>query len=1124
MGNFEERYGKLNPEQREAVDYINGPLLVVAGPGTGKTEILGLRIANILRKTDTSPRNVLCLTFTNSASHNMRKRLSELIGQDAYKVAIHTFHSFGVEIISGYPEYFYSGTIFSPVDDLGQIQILEEIIEELSYDDPLRTIHPEGGYAYINSIKEAIGDLKKAGLTPEEFRLVLERNKTCYEHLNPQINSVFAPRIAKKSIGIVAGLVENLSSENALDTAFLDIKSIVESVRHSLTHILEDAERSAKTKPLSDWKSEYTKKDDNGALVLKDSLYSDKLFSLADVYEEYQERLYKERCYDFDDMILEAIQGIETNKSLGYELHQKYEYILVDEFQDTNEAQMRLLRLITKYGEDGREPNVMVVGDDDQAIYKFQGAELSNVLNFQKIYPDTKVLSITSNYRSTQDVLDLARFIITKGEERLENLYPDIDKNIVSSNARVEPGEIVSKSFPTNLHEYFWVGREIERLIQTGKCPSSIAVIARNHRQLEEIALLLNKMEIPLIYERYNNVLREPHVRQLIQISRFISSVCRKNMDEADEYLPEILSYPFWKIDRKVIWDISKKAGNRRAGWLDIMESYHDENIKRVADFLIQLGKESSFETLEHILDRIMGAHEELVPDNDEDELESPDGVSDQKFVSPFKDYYFGERRLEENRVEYIKFLSGLRTFIQALRDYRKGELLKIDDLAEFVGLHEKNNVPVIDNSFFVNSGDSVSLLTAHKAKGLEFDTVFVINCQEEIWTRKGRGSLLPFPLNLPISPAGDTLDDQLRLFYVAVTRAGSNLYITSYETKENGNISSRLHFIQDSGESEESGAKLRKALSVDREDIDVSEIPDTGDVLTVSWESYHAPPVVHDEKAVFEKTLEEYKLSVTHLNNFLNVTKGGPRLFFEQNLLRFPQSKTPEGSYGSAIHRIMEAVYRHLKQAGELPSLEMVLGWYERELAYERLNEKHFKDYLKKGRDRLTIFYDKKIENFHPSHFSEVNFSDQGVVIGKAHLTGKIDKMVPLNEAEIAVHDFKTGKHKTDWKGSGQYEKIQLHQYKRQLVFYKLLVEHSKDYGAEYKVNRGVLEFIEPEKGELFDLRAEIEREECERTAQLASIVFDKISNLNFPDVRRYAQDLSGILNFEDDLLEGKV
>ena len=189
-----------------------------------------------------------------------------------------------------------------------------------------------------------------------------------------------------------------------------------------------------------------------------------------------------------------------------------------------------------------------------------------------------------------------------------------------------------------------------------------------------------------------------------------------------------------------------------------------------------------------------------------------------------------------------------------------------------------------------------------------------------------------------------------------------------------------------------------------------------------------------------------------------------------------------------------------------------------------ERLSEPDYKLYAEKGKDSLSIFYKKKQENFHPSHFSEVNFSDQGVVIGKAHLTGKIDKMVPLYETEISVHDFKTGKPKTDWKGSGQYEKIQLHQYKRQLVFYKLLVEHSKDYGGKYRVNRGVLEFIEPEKGELFDLPAEIEKEEFERTVHLASIVFDKIRDLDFPDVSRYGKDLSGILNFEDDLLEGKM
>ncbi len=1126
MGTFEDRYNKLNPKQTEAVDHINGPLLVIAGPGTGKTEILGLRVANILRKVDTTPENILCLTFTNSASHNMRDRLTGLIGRDAYKVAIHTFHSFGVEIIAQNPEYFFNGTAFYPADDLTQFQILEEVFNELSYDNPLSVNHPEGGYVYLGSVRDAIGHLKKGGLGPDEFRSILEHNKKILRLMNPGINSVFAQRVSKGLIGVVEDFMENLQSIDIDDPPLPGFRSTMEVVRSSLKNVLDDVMRSAKTSPLTVWKSGMTKRDDSGNVVLRDSLYEDKLFALAEIYKEYQLRMYALRYYDFDDMILQAIEGIEKNDTLRYELRDRCEYILVDEFQDTNDAQMRLLRLITARDEKDIEPNVMAVGDDDQAIYKFQGAELSNVLNFKKTYPKTKIVAITSNYRSTQDILDLARYIITKGELRLENLVSDLDKHVIASNEAVLPGVVTSKSFPTNLHEYCWISNEIKRLVGDGKQPGDIAVIARQHSHLEDIALILNHMGIPLAYERHNNVLSQPHVRQLITISRFIDSICRKNRDAADELLPEILSYPFWTLDRKVIWDISKIAESsqrKRLRWLDVMQSYGDDNVRRIAGFLLELGADSSHETLEHVIDTVMGAHEILAPESEEDEEEDTQGVGNEKYVSPFKEYYFSEDKLRENSVEYLRFLSGLRTFIQALRNYRKGKVLKIGDLVEFADMHEKNNIPVIDNSYFVNAGDSVNLLTAHKAKGLEFDTVFVINCLDDIWTGRGRGSILPFPVNLPITPAGDTLDDQLRLFYVAVTRAKSNLYLTSYETSENGNDTSRLQFLLSPTEDEKVEAGLRRALTLEEKSFDLPDVPGSLDVLNVSWESCHTPPVVHDEKAVLEALLDRYHLSVTHLNNFLNVASGGPLLFFQQNLLRFPQSKSLPGSYGSAIHRTMESIYKYLKQNGDHPSIDTVLGWYEEELLSERLSDRDFGKYLKRGRDTLGIFYKNKMDAFHASHFSEVNFREQGVVIADAHLTGKIDKMVPLGGGEVSVHDFKTGKPKADWKGGGRHEKIQLHQYRRQLVFYKILVENSRDFSGKYKVRRGVLEFVEPLKGELFELTADIDQDELDRTAELANVVYNKIRNLDFPDVSAYRKDLKGILDFEEDLLTGK-
>jgi len=1120
MSEFEERYAKLNEKQKKAVDHIEGPLLVVAGPGTGKTEILGLRTVNILRKTGVPPGSILCLTFTNAAAYNMRKRLSGLIGQDAYRLAIHTFHSFGVEIIGSYPEYFYGGTRFYPLDDVTRLEILEDLLGALPHDNPLSSNHPEGGYAYLDSVTRAIGELKKAGLEPDNFRKVIAHNEEAYGVLNPLIHRVFAGRVSKQTADDLGQMLGDLAACDP-GPPFQGVSSVIKTLCDSLSGLLSELGAGAAT-PASEWKKRHTIEGADGSRIYKNSEHTKKLYALADLYESYQDRIHKMMYYDYDDMILQTIRVLEENPGLARRIRDRYEYILVDEFQDTNGAQMKLLRLVAGEGGSGKGPNLMAVGDDDQSIYKFQGAELANILEFTETYPDAEIITITSNYRSTEDVLSIAAYVIEGAENRLVKRISEIDKKITPANGSVLPGRIISLSFPSCLHEYHFVASEIKRLTDAGKAPDDIAVIARRHDDLSELVKVLSSFGIPLTYERFNNVLDEPHVRQLIRMTEFAASLGRKRKDDADDLLPEILSYPFWKLGRKTIWKISREAARGRRFWLDVMAGHEDRRVRDIADFFIYVGEVSRYDTLERVLDLLMGADPAQAPDDGDDdggEYESVGG----RFVSPFKEYYFGEKKLEENKLEYTRFLSCLRTFVEALREYKKAEVLGVDDLAAFVELHLKNRVPLIDNSVFLNSGSAVSLLTAHGAKGLEFDTVFIPSCQHDIWAGAGKSSNLQFPPNLPIAPASDDTDDKLRLFYVAVTRAKSSLYLTSYETKDSGKESSRLGFITPPSIDDAEKKKLRAMLTCSAGVSDIAPLPDDAEVLEASWEALHAPPVVLDESSVFEPILKDYKLSVTHLNNFLDVRNGGPRLFFMQNLLRFPQAKSAAGSYGSAVHRIMHEIHLHLrKNGGGYPSVDFLLNRFDEELRGERLGDRDYVKYSRRGKDMLTMFFEKKLEGFKPEHHSELNFDSQGVVVEDARLTGKIDKMVTSGN-EAVVHDYKTGKAKPAWKGTGQYEPVQMHQYRNQILFYKILVEHSRDY-AEYKVNRGVLEFVEHANGTLIDLPLDINREDYERITKLASIVYGKIMNLDFPDVSKYSKDLKGILKFEDDLLEGKV
>jgi len=1119
---FDESYTKLNAAQKQAVDTIDGPVMVVAGPGSGKTEILSLRVANILRLTDMSPGNILCLTFTDSAAVNMRKRLVKMIGNAAYRVAIHTFHGFGVETINSYPEYFWGGASLLPADDLATISILEKIFSELSYDNPLASVF-DGSFVYIRDTKSAISHLKKGGLTPDDFRAVLALNGEFYKKMNKPLTDVFSDRLSKKSFGEIAELVKKLEAYSQKNIPE-DTHSLHELAAASLKRALGVAEEIEKTTPVSEWKKEWVEKDDDGNNVFKGTSALPKLAALADVYEAYQKAMQKEGYYDFEDMILDVMQALKKNPALRYELQERYQYILVDEFQDTNDAQMRLIRLLTDAPVHEGRPNIMVVGDDDQAIYKFQGAEISNILSFREMFRDPVLITMTENYRSTQKVLDLARHVILKGEERLENKIPEMVKELRAGNKNLEGGSIVRKTFPTRVHEFEYVAKEIRRLTESGVKPSDIAVITRKHKELAALVPVLYGKTIPVSYERRQNVFEEPHIRELIILAKFVVSLARKDRDEADELLPEILSFPFWALPRKTIWEISREAErgrSKRQKWIDVMLEHSDPKVRSIAEFFIDIAIRSGSDTLEEVLDELIGSEiVSVVFDEDDDptSLSAPQRATrgkpknENKFVSPFKEYYFSRDKFEKNKAEFLIFLSSLRVFVGALREYKQGFLLRIDDLVEFVDLHEKNKIQVADTSPFVSGSDSVTLLSAHKAKGMEFDYVFALSCQNDVWAGRGLHSNLPFPKNLALAPAGDTRDDQLRLFYVALTRAKRHLYITSYETKEDGKESLPLEFIV---MSEDDRPYFSETADDEEEGVLSDEI-----LLQEEWNALLAPPYIVDEMALLRTLLEEYQMSVTHLNNFLDVSRGGPQAFLEHNLLQFPKAKSPSGGYGTAVHGTIENIYTFLKREGKLPDEGVILEWFEDALSSQRLSPRDERHFLKQGQDAVRGYVKERLGSFDASHKIETNFKNQGVLLGDAHITGKIDKIIPEDNGTMRVVDFKTGKSFDDWEGKNPAEKIKMYQYRRQLVFYKILVENSRDY-SKYRVEEGSLEFVEPDKkGRIHELVADITNEETARTKALIEVVFKKIMALDFPDISKYSKDVAGIMNFEADLM----
>src|SRR4030095_14577274 len=348
---FREEYGKLNKEQQLAVDTIEGPVMVIAGPGTGKTQILAARIGRILLNTDADPSNILCLTYTEAGVVAMRKRLQEFIGPDAYKVNLYTFHAFCNDVIQENLSLFERNSL-DPVSELERIEYLRELIDKLPKNHPLKRYRGDA-YFEIRNLQLLFSTMKREGWTPSFLSEKID------EYLDDLHNR----------------------EEFIYKRAYKHFKA----GDRKLERIKEEEERMEKVR------------------------------SAVNEFDTFQQIMKSKGRYDFDDMINWVIRAFEENKNLLARYQEQFLYVLVDEYQDTSGTQNKLVELLINYWD---KPNVFVVGDDDQSIYRFQGASVENMTGFEKSYKEDLVkVVLTSNYRSVQSILDVSRALIERNNE-----------------------------------------------------------------------------------------------------------------------------------------------------------------------------------------------------------------------------------------------------------------------------------------------------------------------------------------------------------------------------------------------------------------------------------------------------------------------------------------------------------------------------------------------------------------------------------------------------------------------------------------------------------------------------------------------------------------------------------
>ncbi|MEO6832991.1 MAG: ATP-dependent helicase, partial [Chitinophagaceae bacterium] len=391
---FLARYEKLNPAQKTAVDAVYGPVMVIAGPGTGKTEVLSMRIAQLLRsEAQVQPHEILCLTYTDEATHAMRRRLVQIIGPAAHKVQIFTFHGFCNTVIQSFPEHFGKGNM-QPISDLERIETLHEIIDKLPPGNPLRRLSGEI-YFDTKRLNELFNFMKKEAKTSKEI-------------------------------------------SDAID---LYIASLPNNPEYQYKRKYKDFQAGDVKKELLD--SEVKRMEQTRAA--------------ANLFDVYLEKLKEAGRYDFTDMILWVLRAFKEAPAILQQYQERFQFILVDEFQDTNGAQSELLYELTKFWDD---PNLFVVGDDDQSIYEFQGARVKNIIEFYERFKEhIEVIVLTDNYRSSQAILDMATSSINNNQQRLIRQVESLklNKDIVAKNPRFADGKDNIrpriKQYPNLLHE-----------------------------------------------------------------------------------------------------------------------------------------------------------------------------------------------------------------------------------------------------------------------------------------------------------------------------------------------------------------------------------------------------------------------------------------------------------------------------------------------------------------------------------------------------------------------------------------------------------------------------------------------------------------------------------------------
>ncbi|NQV88093.1 MAG: ATP-dependent helicase [Parcubacteria group bacterium] len=982
---FNTYYKKLNKGQKQAVDAIEGPVMVIAGPGTGKTQILTLRIANILRKTDTAPENILALTFTESGVASMRKRLAQIVGSRAYGVVINTFHGFCNETIKNYPEDFPRIVGSKNIIEVDQVEIIERIIDSLDLD----LLRPFGDrFLYVRSILSNISELKREGVSSLQFNKIVLR-----EHEN--------------------------------------FKNIPDLIHEKGAH-------------KGKMKGEYQKLEKQ---ILKNK-------ELALVYEEYQKELTKNKLYDYNDMIMEVLETLEKNKNLLQILQEESQYVLVDEHQDTNNAQNKILEMLLNFHSN---PNVFIVGDEKQAIFRFQGASLENFYFFRKLYPKALLITLEENYRSTQSILDSAHSLISSGSSvKHIELKSNINHNGSSSKKGLVEAKIQTLAFKSAEAELYFVAASVKEKIKLKIPPAEIAILYRDNKDAFPIARMLEKFSIPFSIESDQDIFSDPDVKKLLVILEAV----HKYGDSGA--LAEALHVDFLGIDPLDAYKIIRQSNKEKIDLIDFisndkgLETLGLTSLPNIISFRKSLDRWrtiSKNENLFNLFNSVVRGSGLLAS-----LINSPEVFARYEAVQSLSDEI---NQIIESRPEAT-----------------------IDDFFSFIDTVKKHSI-FVKRKKAGGKEDKVKLMTIHRSKGLEFEYVYVTNAYAGHFGSRISRDRLKLIVQVfsdkqeVIEKSKD--DDERRLFYVALTRAKKGVYISYSEINSEGREQLPTMFL----------SEIKEGL-VEKIDTGMYEKEYRENKAIMFAEKKQIKNQDKDRQFVREIFLDQ-GLSVSALNNYLSC----PWKYFYRNLVRLPEAKDKHALYGTAVHGALKDFYSKLK--GRDLSEDFLLKSFEFYARKEPFTSIDLEEVLEKGKKALSGYYKAHYSTVERNVLTE--FKIKGVLLdADIRLTGILDKIeFTGNSNKVNVVDYKTRQPLSRNNIMGETKDSEGN-YFRQLIFYKLLLSLYEE--GKYEMVSGEIDFIEPdEKGKYKREKFDIDNKEVVTLKDIIKKTAKEILELSFWD-----------------------